>query len=169
MDLPSKVSFKAARLDEVSLQPTEDGGKAIIALSVPMSPSVAEIVNSKEMLYDEKGLAREFTGSIGIPLTVADSHVSVNGEGFEFSFSPEKVRAFRFGHGDEKKDESDGDSRLRLSFRVHLSILSDIDRAYELFHKINKGTFSCVLEARQKELFAQSEADDVYAASEAEN
>lgn len=151
-----------SRLLGVDLQPNEDGGKAVMNFSSPLTPQIAEKLHRREMLYDEHGSAREFDGSIKIGLVMSSDwdfgvEVGANGdERFSHQFKAEKIRNFRFAHGKGSEDE---DSQLRLEFSVHVAILHEVDRAYALFQVANKERFDCLIGSTQGELFEESEEE----------
>ena len=157
MQLPSKAEFRLATLKEVTLQPNEDGGKAVMVISVPLSPSLAEEMGIKEMLYTDKGLSHEFTGAIGLGGdAVAEYQALIKSDVMgDTWFNPEKIRAFKVTRGSEDSDDSD--VQLRLEFRLHVTSDIDIDNVYAFFGAVKKGVFDITLQNRQIEMFPKDE------------
>lgn len=153
MQLPNKAEFRLSTLQEVTLQPNEDGGKAVLVISSPMTPKLAHAIRRKEMLYDEKGLSREFTGSIGLSSDAIVNYQAVikSDQMGDTIYSPEKIRGFKVVRGSEDSDKSD--VQLRIEFRLHLTGKRDIDSAYALFMSQNKDVFDLYLTSKQLELF----------------
>ncbi len=153
MQLPSEITFRFARLEGLDFQPNNDGGKVVLTISVPLTPSLAGEMSREEMLYDSKGVSREFTGAIGLTKE-AVTNLQVRIECDDMApvwYSPEKIRGFKVVHG--SKDSEKSDTQIRLEFLVHLSSEDDIDHAFTFVRFINKDLFGICLKNRQMELF----------------
>jgi hypothetical protein len=153
MKLPNRIDFNFATLDEVTLQPNEDGGKAVLCISTPLTPELAENLRIREQFFDGKGLAREFTGAVGLPNEQTDVDVKLSGDGSELLLNPEKLRAFKVQHDSTE----DGAVQLLLKFRVHISTVDGIEQCYGFAREVNKDCFKCVLVSKQGELFTDAE------------
>jgi hypothetical protein len=159
MKLPVSITFDAASLEEAVIQPTEDGGKLILAIATPFLPDSARALEILEFFYAENGLSREFTGAVGLPCEQGDMAVSIRQDSGNFGLLPEKIRAFKVSH--ENNAVADW---LVLRFRVHLVSPHDVQAALGWALDINKDTFAIELSARQGELPLAEEVETASAA-----
>jgi len=147
--LPSKIAFQGALIDQVILQPNEDGGKAVLALSAPLPANLAGALKVQEMFYDQKGLIREWTGSVGLPGNFTDYQIDVGMDGGMVRLSPDKVHCFKVS----TEDVNDGGKMVTLGFRAHFSADDEVDKVWTFARATNKDTFGCELHSRQGTLF----------------
>ena len=159
MILPSKIAFQGALIDQVILQPNEDGGKAVLALSAPLPANLAGALKVQEMFYDQKGIIREWTGSVGLPGNFTDYQIDVGMDGGMVRLSPDKVHCFKVS----TEDVNDGGKMVTLNFRAHFSAEDEIDKVWTFARATNKDTFGCELFARQGELFNEAVVDGQFA------
>ena len=149
MILPSKIAFQGALIDQVILQPNEDGGKAVLALSAPLPANLAGALKVQEMFYDQKGLIREWTGSVGLPGNFTEYQIDVGMDGGMVRLSPDKVHCFSVC----TEKINDGGKMVTLNFRAHFSAEDEIDKVWTFARATNKDTFGCELHSRQGTLF----------------
>ena len=159
MILPSKITFQGALIDQVILQPNEDGGKAVLALSVPLPANLADALKVREMFYDDKGLIREWTGSVGLPGNFTDYQIDVGMDGGMVRLSPDKIHCFKVS----TEDVNDGGKMVTLNFRAHFSAEDEIDKVWTFARATNKDTFGCELHSRQGKLFNEDVVDGQFA------
>jgi len=153
MILPSKITLPGALIDQVILQPNEDGGKAVLALSAPLPANLAEMLKVREMFYDDKGLIREWTGGVGLPGNFTEYQLDVGMDGGMVRLSPDKIHCFKVS----TEDVNDGGKMVTLNFRAHFSVDDEVDKVWTFARTTNKDTFGCELHSRQGTLFAASD------------
>lgn len=145
-----KLELKNAQID-VDLQSNEQDGKAVAVFDAPLSPEIAGKLGCQEMFFDTKGIAREFTGSPGLPLILKDLELVFLEPGEDtLKMRPDIVHCFKIGR---EKEDAKTSITLHLTFRAHFTREDHLDRIYTFWKEHRtKQTFTLCLDPDQQEL-----------------
>ncbi len=153
MKLPSRINYNFATLSGVTLQPNEDGGKAILVINAPLTPELAGSMGIREQFYEANGVSREFTGSLHLVCEPLDTQIKIKSDSGEFVWNPEKIKAFEV-----TREKVEDGTQLLMTFRVHLATADAVEQAFMFARAVNKDCFGCALVAKQQEFpFVASE------------
>src|SRR5689334_8454305 len=144
MELRQRLNFSDARIESITLVPTEKDPKCVLLLAASLLPNNAALLG-REWIFKE-GIPREGLQDMGLDNILRDVelHLPTGTNLTEYeSYFPELIHKWKL-----KRVQ---DAKFEVTFRVHETRrFADL---LELLTAVNKETFECAIRPRQGELF----------------
>ena len=152
MKLNDVLRFDEAKLTKFEHQPNEDGGKAILIVTAPLSRRNAEILDAAYLFVSDT-VPRENAKLDGLEIEDADLEIG-RSEKDPVLIRPERITSVKTVPVD--------DLGLEIHFRAHV-VGEYMDTAYTLAKTMNKAVLNVVVRPIQGNIFAdQQEAPESY-------
>lgn len=144
MELRKRLSFSDARIESITLVPTEKEPKCVLLMAASLLPDAAELLGC-DWAYKE-GIPREGLQDLALNgiLRDVELHLPTGSDMAQYeSYFPELIHKFKL-----KRVQ---DAKLEVTFRVHETRrFADL---LELLAAVNKESFEAAIRPRQGELF----------------
>jgi hypothetical protein len=148
MNLRNELKLSNAYFDSLTKFPKDPEPSRVLVITAPLTPTIAEVLQRRDMIYDINDNPRKFEGGFVVESELVDVEIKLGRlNGALLPLSPKAIRKFRVGH--------DAKENLTLTFRVHFVGYGDV--LDEWTDEINNKAFDVVIMSRQGELFSHDD------------